>query len=127
LLAAFVVPTLWGVEEKQKIKLAQATVDSGFNGALKTFRAQMGRWPTSDEGLMVLHDMEALDSDNDEDEANWTRLIEKVEQLNDPWGTPYEYRYPGEVNEDSYDLWSGGPDKDPDTEEDNINNWKEAR
>ena len=40
----------------------------------------------------------------------------------DPWGEPYEYRYPGTHNTDSYDLFSKGRDKQADTPDD-IGNW----
>lgn len=40
----------------------------------------------------------------------------------DPWGEPYEYRYPGTHNTDSYDLFSKGRDKQADTADD-IGNW----
>jgi len=40
----------------------------------------------------------------------------------DPWGEPYQYRYPGTKNKDGYDLFSKGPDKVEGTEDD-IGNW----
>jgi general secretion pathway protein G len=46
--------------------------------------------------------------------------------LEDPWGNPYEYKYPGEYNERSYDLWSWGPDGESDTDDD-LKNWKDDR
>jgi len=55
LLAAFVVPNLWDVEGKQRTKLAQAAVDSGLSGTLDLYRAAMGRYPTTDEGLIALY------------------------------------------------------------------------
>jgi general secretion pathway protein G len=46
--------------------------------------------------------------------------------LKDPWGNPFEYRSPGQFNEDSYDLWSRGPDGVDDngrSGSDDIKNW----
>ena len=40
----------------------------------------------------------------------------------DPWGSPYQYMFPGSRNPDSYDLWSCGPDGMNGTEDD-IGNW----
>jgi general secretion pathway protein G len=40
----------------------------------------------------------------------------------DPWNEAYQYRYPGTKNAESYDLFSSGRDKKPDTEDD-IGNW----
>src|SRR4249920_1868320 len=41
------------------------------------------------------------------------RLMEEVPK--DAWGTPYVYRYPGRKSAGSYDLFSAGPDRIPDT------------
>lgn len=37
-------------------------------------------------------------------------LIKKSSALMDPWGNQYQYRYPGEENPDSFDLWTVTPD-----------------
>jgi len=39
-----------------------------------------------------------------------------------PWGEPYQYRYPGTKNPGGCDIFSKGPDKAADTEDD-IGNW----
>lgn len=39
----------------------------------------------------------------------WKRLLEAVPL--DPWGTPYQYTYPGKRNPQSYDVYSLGPDR----------------
>ena len=39
----------------------------------------------------------------------------------DPWGNPYQYRYPGTHNPDKYDVWSWGPDGHESA--DDIGNW----
>ncbi len=43
--------------------------------------------------------------------------------LKDPWGNEYQYKNPGEFNEDSYDLYSMGPDGEDGTDDD-IGNWR---
>lgn len=50
----------------------------------------------------------------------WRQLLKEVPV--DPWGTPYEYRNPGRHNTSSFDLYSAGPDRMPDTDDD-IGNW----
>ena len=40
----------------------------------------------------------------------------------DPWGRPYQYRYPGQHNKDKYDIWSSGKDGQDGTADD-IGNW----
>src|SRR3984893_14886538 len=44
------------------------------------------------------------------------RLMEEVPK--DAWGPPYVYRYPGQRNPGGYDLFSEGPDRIPDTADD---------
>jgi general secretion pathway protein G len=40
----------------------------------------------------------------------------------DPWGQPYEYRFPGVKNPGGYDVYSKGVDHTADTADD-IGNW----
>lgn len=60
----------------------------------------------------------AKDDEDDEDD---------VDYFIDPFGSPFQYRYPGTENPDSYDLWSYGPDgedgEEDDEEDDDITNW----
>lgn len=44
------------------------------------------------------------------------RLMEEVPK--DAWNNPYVYRYPGQRNPSTYDLFSAGPDHIPDTADD---------
>jgi general secretion pathway protein G len=44
------------------------------------------------------------------------RLMEELPK--DAYGSPYVYRYPGRRNPASYDLFSAGPDRQPDTADD---------
>jgi type II secretory pathway pseudopilin PulG len=46
--------------------------------------------------------------------------LQKADDLNDPWGTPYSIRIPGEVNYD-FDIVSAGEDRKFDTEDDVTN------
>jgi len=46
--------------------------------------------------------------------------LQKADDLNDPWGTPYQLRIPGTVNYD-FDVVSAGEDKTFDTEDDVTN------
>ncbi len=50
----------------------------------------------------------------------WKQLLK--EEPVDPWGMSYQYRYPGTENSDSFDLFSMGPDRKPNTDDD-IGNW----
>lgn len=125
LLAAFVVPNLMKAGEEAKIKIGEAAI--GGNGpiaqALDKYKFDVGVYPETDEGLKALFEMP---SSIDEESKKWKGAYLKgsPEELKDPWKNEYQYKSPGDVNEDSYDLWSNGPDGKEGTEDD-IKNWVE--
>ena len=127
LLAAFALPRLYSQAKEAKINLAKAAV--GRNGsiakALKSYKWDMGEYPETDEGLQALFERK----DSGADERYKGPYIEGTyEELRDPWGNPFEYRFPGDVNEEGYDLWSTGPDSKDDggkAGSDDIKNWIE--
>ena len=125
LLAAFAIPRLFGLAEKARIDLAKAAV--GRNGpiakALDTYKWDMGRFPDTDEGIDAL-----LQSKQEVDEERYDGPYLDNDVIRDPWGNPFEYRSPGEIHEDGYDLWSRGPDGLDDEgkeDSDDIKNWIE--
>lgn len=123
LLAAFVVPQLFGRGEKARLKLAEAAIGSSgpIATAIDNFRLDLGRYPDELEELYE-------EPDDDEEAEKWgpESYVKDPETLVDAWGEPFQYRYPGEYNEKSYDLWSNGPDGEADTDDD-IVNWKTDR
>lgn len=122
LLAAFIVPNLFSTQQKSEVKLTKAKIDSGLSGALDRFRLDMGRYPTSDEGLMVL--ITAPDEDVEEGSSRkWAGpYLKKAADIKDVWGSELIYESPGQYNEGGYDLSSAGPDRQPGTDDD-IANW----
>lgn len=127
LLAAFAIPKLFEQATEAKINLAKAAV--GRNGpigkALGSYQYNMGALPDSDEGLAAL--FQSRDR-MDDDRYKGPYLDGSYEELLDPWGKPFEFRAPGDVNEESYDLWSVGPDGIDDGGKegsDDIKNWIE--
>ena len=100
LLAALVVPRFISQEEKAKTKAAKAQVEL-LGTALDLFRLDVGRYPTTQEGLEALRRKPAgVD--------RWDAPYLKKEVPVDPWGRPYVYVNPGEHG--SYDLLSYGAD-----------------
>lgn len=125
LLAAFVLPNLIGARDEASVALAQTAV--GRNGsiasALKKYRFDVGVFPTTDEGLAALYEKPGS-IEEEENQKIWKGpyMEGTPEELRDPWKHEYQYRSPGEFNEDSFDLWSLGP---KDGDEDDIKNWRE--
>lgn len=70
--------------------------------ALETYRLELDRYPTSDEGLQALVARPA-------GEARWNGpYLRKPVVPKDPWGRDYRYRHPGEHG--AFDLYSFGAD-----------------
>lgn len=103
LLAGFVGPRFFSQVGKSEVKTAKAQITS-IGKALDQFRLDVGRYPTTDEGLGVL--FERLQG-----EARWNGPYLSKVAPPDPWGQPYVYRAPGEHGE--YDLMSYGKDRQP--------------
>ena len=85
--------------------------------ALDLFRVDVGRLPTTGEGLGSLL-MPPTDV------ARWRGpYLKKAEAINDPWGKLFSYKFPGEHGE--YDLISYGADGKPGGEGENLDvaNW----
>jgi general secretion pathway protein G len=123
LLAVFVVPNIMGAQDEAKIGMAKAAVGRAGNLAsqLKKYRFDTGAYPATEEGLEALFRRPSAIS---EESGQWKGpyMEGTPEELRDPWGEEYVYSSPGKFNEDSYDLYSKGPDRKEDTDDD-ITNW----
>jgi general secretion pathway protein G len=116
LLAALVGPRLFGTLDKAKHQIAKTQIELFANG-LDLFRLDVGRYPTTDEGLEALvNPPEGLERWNGP-------YIEKIVKK-DPWGHAYVYTSPGEHGE--YDIISLGLDGEPGGEGENadITSWQ---
>lgn len=100
LLAALVVPKLFGKVEKSKIKATAAQIEL-FGSALDQFRLDTGKYPTSSEGLEALRTKPG-------GVEKWDGPYLKKEVPKDPWGRAYIYTFPGAHGD--YDLISYGAD-----------------
>ncbi len=116
-LAAMVAPRLIGRSDQAKNAIAKADVSSNIAMGLKLYYLDNGRYPTTEQGLAALQAAPA-----GADSTKWKGpYLEVIPE--DPWGNPYKYKFPGEFNKTSYDLFSSGADG-ADATEDDIKNWK---
>ncbi len=116
LLAALVAPRFMRQEEKAKVKAARAQIEL-LGTALDTFRLDVGRYPTTQEGLVALRQQPpGLE--------RWDGPYLKKDVPLDPWGRPYIYHSPGDHG--PYDLLSYGADGTPGGDGDNrdITSWE---
>jgi general secretion pathway protein G len=90
-----------GQGEKAKQKAAKIEIEQ-IGQTLDLFRLELGRYPTTQEGLQALITAPAGVS-------NWNGPYWKKNTLpKDPWGNEYKYASPGQHG--AYDLWSYGGD-----------------
>jgi general secretion pathway protein G len=110
LLAGYVGPRYFAQIGKSEAKAAMAQID-GFEKAVEQFRLDVGRYPTNEEGLMVLYVKAA-------NEPRWQGPYLKKAPPLDPWNRPYIYRTPG-TNGD-FEITSLGKDGAPGGEGENA-------
>ena len=104
LLAAYVGPKYFSQLGKSEVTVAKAQIEA-FDKSLDTYRLDVGRYPSAEEGLNAL--MAAPPSAG----AKWNRPYLKKGVPQDPWGRPYQYRSPGSKGE--YEILSLGKDGQP--------------
>lgn len=116
LLAGLVVPQFIKQEEKATAKVAKAQIEL-FGTALDTFRLDVGRYPTSQEGLAAL-----VQKPGGVD--RWDGPYLKKDLPPDPWNKPYNYKSPGDHG--VYDIISYGADGAPggDGNDRDITSWE---
>lgn len=100
LLAALVGPRIFGKTAAAKQQAAKAQIEN-FGMALDIFRLDVGRYPTTEEGLKALRERPS-------GAEKWEGPYLKKEVPLDPWGRPYVYRCPGDHGD--YDIISYGLD-----------------
>jgi general secretion pathway protein G len=80
--------------------------------ALGLYKLDTGTYPSTEQGLNALRV-------KPEDIAQWAGPYLKADIPNDPWGRPYQYKYPGEHG-DEPDVISLGADGQPGGEGNNA-------
>jgi general secretion pathway protein G len=118
LLAGLVGPKLFGKLTQAKQKAAKAQIEL-FGTALDAFRLDVGRYPTTEEGLKALREKPS-------GVEEWKGPYLPKDIPLDPWGRPYIYKCPGDHGE--YDLLSYGLDgvEGGEGENQDIVSWKDT-
>ena len=111
LLAAYVGPKYFSQLGKSEVTVAKAQIEA-FEKSLDTYRLDVGRYPTTEEGLAAL--LAAPPTAG----AKWNGPYLKKGVPPDPWGRPYQYKSPGAKSE--YEIVSLGKDGQPGGEGDNA-------
>jgi general secretion pathway protein G len=100
-LAALVVPRVMNRPDEARVVAARQDIAQVMQ-ALKLYRLDNSRYPTTEQGLQAL----VVRPTSGPLPTNWKSYLEKLP--NDPWGRPYQYLSPGVRGE--IDVFSLGAD-----------------
>ncbi len=118
ILGALVVPKLLGRTGESRVTAAKTDIAS-LMSALKLYKLDNQRYPTTDQGLTSL----VAKPSNGPAANGWKQggYIDKLPK--DPWGNPYQYMAPGLHGE--VDIFSLGADGQPGGtgEDSDIGSW----
>ena len=115
LLAGLVVPNVMGSADQAKGQKVVTDITQ-LETALKQYKLDVGRYPTTTQGLKAL-----VEKPTEAPIPKKYRTDGYVERLTqDPWQMDYYYKMPGDHGK--LDLFSAGPDGEPNTCDD-IGNW----
>lgn len=118
LLAGVAITNVDRIFGQNQESIARIFVNETLKVPLTQYKIHMGSFPSTEEGLQALLTPPAARADR------WRGpyLDTPGNRLPlDPWGNPYQYRYPGVRNQDKPDIWSWGPDGRE--SDDDIGNW----
>lgn len=116
-LVVFVLPQQEGAE-KNTTRLLLQNIES----AIETYRLNMGRYPTTEQGLGALLTKPTFENEKQGDKWNGPYLKPGT-KLEDTWGNAIRYELADATDEANkgaarYKLSSSGPDGQPDTADD---------
>lgn len=122
LLAAVLVPKI--MDRPSEARVTKAVADMrAMETALRFYKLDNGRYPTTDQGLMALIE----EPDEPPTPKNYRKggYLEASSVPTDPWGMEYIYRSPGDDDRD-YEIISLGADSEEGGEDydQDINSWE---
>lgn len=113
ILAAIIVPQFGGTQEKAKIDLTRTQIQQ-LGSDLERFKLHCGSYPRELGDLLTKPEGDEF--------KEWAGPYIKA-PAKDAWSRPLNYKFPGEYNQNGYDLWSSGPNGQA-GDADDIANWE---
>ncbi|MBE0468115.1 MAG: type II secretion system major pseudopilin GspG [Methyloprofundus sp.] len=118
ILAGIAIPKLMDRPDEARVMAAEIDIRQ-IQSALKLYRLDNGRYPTTQQGISALVEKPEIEPTP----TNWKSYMEEVPS--DPWGQPYLYLSPG--NHGDFDLYSKMGNLSSENEENWVRNWKLSR
>jgi general secretion pathway protein G len=106
IMATLIVPRIMSKPDEARVIAAKQDI-STLGQALKLYRLDIGRYPTTEQGLRALVEKPTIDPIP----QNWKPGGYLDDLPKDPWGSPYQYLNPGKHSE--IDIFSFGADNQP--------------
>lgn len=101
LLTAIIAPQVIGYLDRAQTRAAGIQI-SRLEPAIELFYLDVGRYPTTEEGLAALVEQPS-------GVESWAGpYVRGVQQIEDPWGRIYNYNQPGETQ--PFDIYTLGAD-----------------
>lgn len=120
-LAGLAMARILPKTEEVKRQAALADIEGNLALALDLYSLDSGEYPNTEQGLEALRTKPTAPPIPE----NWKGPYLRKGLPKDPWGRAYQYRSPGELNKEDYDLFSFGPDGQEGGGDD-ITNWEES-
>ena len=118
MLVTIAVVNLSGQSKKAKLVVTQRQIDA-YKTAIGVYEMDNGFFPSTEQGLEAL----IAKPGSAPEPAHWKGpYLDPPVIRDDPWGSKYFYKCPGEKMPQSYDLYSSGPNRIA-GDDDDIGNW----
>jgi general secretion pathway protein G len=114
ILASLAVVNLINVKKGADLKAAKVQIGL-LSDALNHYQLDVGSFPSTQTGLQAL----VVKPSDIPDPDKWMGPYLNSEIPVDPWNRPYQYEYPGKINQSSFDVSTVSPDNKV------IGNWNE--
>ena len=115
LLAGAAIYMMRGNVDQARIVRAETDIQNLLT-QLQMYDVLNGGYPTAQQGIRALVERPT----GEPQPRKWRKLLDDVPA--DPWNNPYQIRNPATKSKARIDLFSAGPDGQPNTEDD-IGNW----
>ena len=106
LLLGVAAPRLMQRQQHPEASVARVQLEA-LNKALQSYRMDIGRYPSDDQGLQAL-----VRPPVDVDRTRWRGPYYPDTPVLDPWGSPYVYQFLGTAGR-GYEVYSLGRDHAP--------------
>lgn len=100
-----------GIGDAAKLRQVESDFKS-FESALAMYRLNAGNYPTTQQGLEALRTKPT----STPIPRRWVQVMSRIPD--DPWGSPYVYRFPGSKRANEFEIISNGPDGQANTDDD---------